>query len=543
MGLLPFAILEIAMRWLMLILTFVLIAAAPITVSTAQTSEDAACTPLVATALESIGSNCDSMDRNSACYGYNLIEAEFTRVQAEDFFSQPADRAQLVDLSFIQTSPLTVDSGDWGIAVLNLQANLPQFLPGQSVIFLMIGDVSLENTAPTSVPVFPVIIATTETVNARSAPSETANSYGELLPGSQLGLLGKNASEDWVRADIQNIIGWLPVSAFDPVQIEAALPQLTVVEDDAPLPMQAFTLRTSFDNSGFECAAAPPSLLLVQGPERVQVSFEVNGANVQIASTVLFYQTDEDTLRLATLDGEATVGDGQVIPQGFAANASLNDDGEVEEWDETEPIPQDELERLRGLELLNNEQNPLLNYPVDVPDDETRITPTVAPTIAATRRPVTAAPRASATPTIIPSPVPEPTGVPFVNFFADNSRIRITECTFVRWETGNIDSVFFEGEPTVGVSERQVCPRQTTTYGLLVRFRDGTEQRYTVTVEVDPSTPAPICGDAVCNTAAGENMQTCTSDCTAPVCGNYVCEPGEDGCNCGIDCGTYMCPG
>lgn len=504
------------MRGPMFLFIFLLLAAAPISLTAQSSPTPSACAPLVTEALQAIGSNCDSMDRNSACYGYNRVEAEFTRVQAEDFFTQPADRAQLVDLRTIQTSPLSVNSADWGIAVLNLQANLPQFLPGQSVIFLMIGDVSMENTAPTNVPVFPIVITTVIASDARSAPDEMSSSYGELVPGSQVALLGKDAGEEWVRADIQNIIAWLPVSAFEPVQIEAALAQLSIVEEDAPLPMQAFTLRTSFDDTGFECAEAPPSLLLVQGPERVQVTFNVNGADVQIASTVVLYQPAEDTLRLATLDGEATVGDDQFIPQGFAANARLNEDGEVEEWEETEPMSQEELDRLRSLELLNDSENNGFNYPIDVPDEEALMTPTRTPTLIATRRPFTATPLPTATATAAATSTPEP----FVSFRADSGQIMIQECTFVRWETANIDSVYFEGEPTVGVSERQVCPTQTTTYTLLVRFRDGTEQRFPLTIEVTQPTRGSYCGDQICDTGAG-----------------------EDGCNCYVDCGTYMCPG
>jgi hypothetical protein len=148
-----------------------------------------------------------------------------------------------------------------------------------------------------------------------------------------------------------------------------------------------------------------------------------------------------------------------------------------------------------------------------------------------------------------------------VNFTADSQLLNLGECTVLHWFTQNIDSVYIDGQPTIGESSQQVCPTATTTYVLLVIFRDGSQQTYSLTVQVvgptsSPTSPAPFCGNQICDPGEssrscpndcatvcgnqicepGEHMLNCTADCRQPVCGNLVCEPGESSCTCGGDC-------
>ena len=43
------------------------------------------CSELLERALTAVDDNCDALDRNNACYGFNLVEAAFTEEVAEDF--------------------------------------------------------------------------------------------------------------------------------------------------------------------------------------------------------------------------------------------------------------------------------------------------------------------------------------------------------------------------------------------------------------------------------------------------------------------------
>lgn len=125
-----------------------------------------------------------------------------------------------------------------------------------------------------------------------------------------------------------------------------------------------------------------------------------------------------------------------------------------------------------------------------VPPMNTPEPPTATPTSTPVPPTVTPVPPTAEPPTPIP---PSPTPAPIVRFSADSELLIVGECTVLRWYTQNIDSVYIDGQPTIGESSQQVCPSQTTTYGLLVRFRDGSEQTYSLTIHTSaPPTAEPI---------------------------------------------------
>jgi len=72
---------------------------------------------------------------------------------------------------------------------------------------------------------------------------------------------------------------------------------------DAP-PLSAFLLRTGINDA--PCEEAPESGLLVQTPEGVsEVTFSINGVEVQMGSTVLFKNDSEGAMSVSTLEGLA----------------------------------------------------------------------------------------------------------------------------------------------------------------------------------------------------------------------------------------------
>ncbi|GAB1422470.1 hypothetical protein MASR2M15_27040 [Anaerolineales bacterium] len=108
-------------------------------------AQDDSCNALVVKALNAVGNDCSQLDRNTACYGYSQIKADFSETVADNYFTVPADRADLSLISSIQTAALDEVNDRWGIAVLSLLANLPETLPGQAVTFILLGDTQLEN--------------------------------------------------------------------------------------------------------------------------------------------------------------------------------------------------------------------------------------------------------------------------------------------------------------------------------------------------------------------------------------------------------------
>ena len=101
------------------------------------------CSTFVSQALDQLSVNCGDLPRNSACYGYNNVQATFSQAFTPDFFTHPDDRVDLAALQSIETAPLDPVTSQWGIAVLKVQADLPDSLPGQAVTFLLLGDVHL----------------------------------------------------------------------------------------------------------------------------------------------------------------------------------------------------------------------------------------------------------------------------------------------------------------------------------------------------------------------------------------------------------------
>ena len=113
------------------------------------------CPTLVKQALEAVGNNCGGLTRNSACYGFNRVNATFSEDLGEGVFSKPSDQTGLKSLQTIDTAPLSDALKEWGVAVMSVQANIPNSLPGQAISFVLLGDVSVDNAVPADQAVAP----------------------------------------------------------------------------------------------------------------------------------------------------------------------------------------------------------------------------------------------------------------------------------------------------------------------------------------------------------------------------------------------------
>ena len=168
------------------------------------------CPALVEEALAALDDNCAEMGRNEACYGYRRVDSTFDFEVTEDFFAAPSDRAALEELRNIRTAGLNLETGQWGIAVLNIQANIPNTLPGQAVTFLLLGDVEVENAVTPSAPFDdPVIVVTTARINVRSGPGTDQTVLGFADQISELEATGINEDGTWLRINFEGSEGWI----------------------------------------------------------------------------------------------------------------------------------------------------------------------------------------------------------------------------------------------------------------------------------------------------------------------------------------------
>ncbi len=195
------------------------------------------CPDIVNSAIQAADQLCEGLGRNTICYGNFKLNATPQDGVSDWTFEQVGDMADVNDLATLQLTGMNEENGEWGVAVMALQANLPNTLPGQNVTFILFGDITLEN-------------ATTQ----------------------------------------------------------------EQVENGEFSPMQAFYLTTGIGDAG--CSEAPESGMLVQTPQGVgEVTFNVNGVDVAMGSTVFFQANTPQHLTATTVEGAAvfTV-DGESFP-------------------------------------------------------------------------------------------------------------------------------------------------------------------------------------------------------------------------------------
>ena len=108
------------------------------------------CEAIVAQALGSVDDLCEGMDRNIACYGSSEVESEtIVSPRPADFFAQPGDQESLTNFTTIRPRPLNLETGEFGVSFLNVLANIPNTVPGQAVMFMLVGDAELTNEVGT----------------------------------------------------------------------------------------------------------------------------------------------------------------------------------------------------------------------------------------------------------------------------------------------------------------------------------------------------------------------------------------------------------
>jgi hypothetical protein len=349
---------------ILLVLSLILILS--VKVGQAQT-EPSDCPQFVEKALSELDQNCGGLERNSACYGYNRVDATFAQNVSDTFFSKPADRSGLANLDTIETAALDVSQAYWGIAVLNVQANIPNTLPGQAVTFILLGDVEVGN-AVSAEDAFkaadpPIDVTSLVGANIRSLPSARANVLGSVTTGTVLPADALSSDSAWVRVPFESGPGWI---SREVIHGAGNLDSLPIMSSQSRTPMQAFTFRTGIGSTS--CSEAPPSLLVVQGPENVKVDITANGADIHIGSTIALRLLAGNKVQLIVVSGHAEIGN-LVIPAGFSVVAPLSDDGKslAGDWTDFSPLTQAELDELKGLENLPAD---LLHYPIVLPTIE-----------------------------------------------------------------------------------------------------------------------------------------------------------------------------
>jgi LysM repeat protein len=356
----------------------------------AQPADDAACPALVELALSQIGNSCGDLSRNSACYGFNQVEATFVDVVDPVPFDRPADRAELKILQSLQTSPADLGLNQWGIAVLNIQADIPDTLPGQAVTFLLMGDTELENAVELPADQPPVTVITQQAAELRAGQGPESGVLTTIPAGTVVNAIALSEDGDLIRVIADVGTGWLPRNALNDIP---ALDDLPILARTGQTPMQSFFFRTRA--GGTDCLQTP-SLLAVRSPENLKVELTANGATFRLGSLVVMNMSPEgDTMNMMVLDGEMvmnpdtpdemSVPEGMMTshcmgePQDLGMDGTANDQmlGEDCDWEEPRDMTLSEIDEIQvavaALERLDEGAAP---EPTPAPaPEETSVSP------------------------------------------------------------------------------------------------------------------------------------------------------------------------
>lgn len=334
------------------------------------------CSELIEEALAAVDEHCETLDVNNACYGFDFVQAAFLSEVADDFFTTPADLAAIVELETIATAALDEEAGTWGVAVMSVQANIPNTLPGQAVTFVLMGDTEVENGVAPDEAFQPsdgieVVVNAPQGGNVRTGPGLNFNVIGAVADDTTIVADARSEDGAWYRIAYRDRIGW--VNEILLVDTES-LSDLPVMTPELRTSMQAFYLRTGIGTSS--CEEAPDDILLIQGPNNIEIELTINGANVEIGSTVGFRIVrinGEPFLEMMVFSGQGRI-NGLRVPVGYRTLLCLGEeesrgtDDEANDWVvNCDPSIPEQIEDF-GAEWCFLEQLPIsiLNYQIDI---------------------------------------------------------------------------------------------------------------------------------------------------------------------------------
>jgi hypothetical protein len=334
----------------MLLLALLLLATAPVVFA----QDD--CPSIVQAALQAVDNACSATTRNQVCYGNIALSATPRSDAGSLVFEKAGDRANVADIQTLQLSSMSLTDDSWGVALMELQANLADTLPGQNVTFLLFGDVQIDNAVTDASE---VTLTTTGNVNVRLRPTTSGNNVmSSLKSGQSIIATGRLEDNSWVRIQVEDDtrgVGWVSADF-----VQGELNKLAAVEPDAPTwgPMQAFYFKTGIGDR--PCAEAPDSGILIQTPKGAgKVTLNANDVKIQLGSTVYLQAQPSDFMTVTVVEGQATLeagGVSQVVPAGTYSQVQLNAAGKAA-GSPSYPQPYDEaaLEVLPlGVDVFDN---------------------------------------------------------------------------------------------------------------------------------------------------------------------------------------------
>ena len=162
-----------------LIVTLLAASSAP-AVTTAQAAASDQCSQVLSLVQKNLSAGCSSLNHGEACYGNAPITVEYQDPASakQSPFAKAGDIVGINLLKSLVTGPLKVDTSEWGVAVLRVQADtLPGTTAGQAVTFVLFGDVSITGVSGPDQGSMP------PAVTSACTATTTRNTYLRNAPG------------------------------------------------------------------------------------------------------------------------------------------------------------------------------------------------------------------------------------------------------------------------------------------------------------------------------------------------------------------------
>ncbi len=429
------------------------------------------CPQIVSQALAAATNTCIDTQRNLVCYGNFRLDVQTRAGQDQNFaFDNQGDKAPLKQIASLKLSSYNEANNEWGVAVMSLQATLPDTSPGQNVTVLLFGNVEIadatsEGSKPMSAFYFQSGIG--------DAPCKEAPDSGILIRTP------KGAGQ--VTLSMNEVIISLGSTAFLQAQPGNTM-SISMLEGQATVANQTVTagskveipITDTLSPSGPVSEPIPYDFSVIARLPTTYLDSLVNGTQIETACTISANH-DQVTLRVGPGQNRNTVA---FMPQGdFAVTGQARVGDTV--WFQlakNEVLPQ-KANQVKEIWVDSNNVNQNGSC--------TNISVVATPAI------VHSAPKATVTPVTheqVPNIVPtasEAQEPVVIEFWADIQNIISFGCTTLHWHVVGISEVYLDDMGVTGpVGGYEVCLSQTTTYTLKVVLKTGETVYRQVTIKV-----------------------------------------------------------
>ncbi len=270
-----------------------------------------ACAQIVPMVEQNLAGSCSTLDQDQACYVNQTARIEYAdNVNTIIPFAKVGDIVPLNVIKSITTSPLDLQTGEWGLAALKVQASPSSgTTAGQTVIVFLYGNAYMTDLLRTSATAATPTACTGTTTRAtylRGAPASTGASLQLLQAKTTVTITGRSANDLWLQAESQGATGWLSAQAVKLSCTLSNVPQVGVTPPAILPALSGFYFSTGVGPQA-ACKDTPSGGLFIATPKGMTVAFRANGAEITISSAAVLYAKPHNTMSVVVLDGQATV--------------------------------------------------------------------------------------------------------------------------------------------------------------------------------------------------------------------------------------------